>query len=360
MAPKIASKLSARRAGRLPFALLGFLWALPLAAQTPSGTDAAEKAESAPQRAQRLFDEARTLMKQERYPEACERLAESQALDPGGGTLLNLGICRLHEGRTATAFRMLSDARDQARAAGRADRTATAEKYLAEVTPRLSRLVLELPPNGLPDGTLLEVDGSPVELSAASEPRWLDPGDHLVRVSRDGFQSYDAKFTLGPDADTQHVTLPELAPVAEPAMPPIAPVPPPAAAEAVREPVAQPAAKAEHSSPPALAYALLAGGGAALVAGSYFGVQAFSHKHASDEHYDGTHCTQSSCVDDWNQAKTSAIASDVAFGVGIAAAGTGLYLLLAHPKPSSHGAASIGLTFGAGRSAGFASASGRF
>ncbi len=358
MAPKIVSSFSAQPLGRLGVALLAFSWALPLRAQTPSTPNLGEKAESAGERAQRLFDEARTLMKQERYPEACEKLAESQTLDPGGGTLLNLGICRLHEGRTATAFRLLSDARDQARAAGRADRTATAEKYLAEVTPRLSRLVLELPPNGLPEGSVLAVDGSVLAPNGTSEPLWLDPGEHLVHVSREGFESYDAKVTLGPDADVQHLTLPELVPAAAPAMPPIAPAPPPPASDTVQQPVVEPAAKAERS--PALAYALLAGGGVALVTGSYFGVRAFSQKQASNEHYNGTHCTEPSCVDAWNQAKTSALVSDIAFGVGLAAAGTGLYLLLAHPKSSRGSSASIGLTFGAGRSAGFASASGRF
>jgi hypothetical protein len=80
-----------------------------------------------------------------------------------------------------------------------------------------------------------------------------------------------------------------------------------------------------------LGYTLVGAGGAALVAGGFFGLRALSLKKSSNEHYDGSHCTQQSCVDDWEDAKTAATISNVFFGLGIASAGVGVYMLLSSP-----------------------------
>src|SRR5438477_7999701 len=100
------------------------------------------------QLAQALFDDARRLMEKKRYAEACPKLAESQRLDPGGGTLLNLALCYERLGPIATAWAMYNEALSAAIADRRSEREAFARARIAELAPRLPRLRIELDADG--------------------------------------------------------------------------------------------------------------------------------------------------------------------------------------------------------------------
>lgn len=159
--------------------------------------------------AESLFTEGRTLMDQGRYPEACAKLAESQRLDPGGGTLLNLGVCHEKEGKVGTAYAELDAALAQATQEGRKDRVELARARIAALTPRLPRLSVRV----LAEAPDLEVKVDGVVLR---KPAWgvatvVDPGAHHVEASAPGRVGFSVTLNVG-EAEKRSVEVPALAP----------------------------------------------------------------------------------------------------------------------------------------------------
>src|SRR5271156_4432999 len=95
--------------------------------------------------AQALFEQARQLMADGKYAEACPKLAESERLDPGAGTLLNLGHCYEKNGQTASAGVTFKDAAAAADLKHRADWSARAKERAQDLEKTLSRLIIEVP-----------------------------------------------------------------------------------------------------------------------------------------------------------------------------------------------------------------------
>src|SRR5258707_8791401 len=113
----------------LPFAVA------PLQARAhahPRGTD--------PAGAEKLFADARKLLEAGKYAEACQKLADSQKLDPGVGTLLNLAQCYEKLGRTATAWATYHEALAGARASGPVEREKRASRRAEALENRLPKV----------------------------------------------------------------------------------------------------------------------------------------------------------------------------------------------------------------------------
>src|SRR5690349_13986528 len=68
--------------------------------------------------AQALFDDAKELVKSGKAAEACPKFEESQRLDPGLGTQLNLADCYERIGRTASAWTIYVEVAPAARREG--------------------------------------------------------------------------------------------------------------------------------------------------------------------------------------------------------------------------------------------------
>ncbi|HEX6276874.1 MAG TPA: tetratricopeptide repeat protein [Polyangiaceae bacterium] len=281
--------------------------------------------------AETLYQQARDLMAEGRYDEACPKLEESQRLDPATGTLLNLASCHEHQGRLATAWFEYLDAVTLARRDGRPDRVAYAQGRLAELEPKLSRLTLVVPEAADYPGLELELDGTRIGKAARGVPAPVDPGAHVVEVRAPGRQSIKLSIEIGTVPEQKTLTIPELAPTTPEPAPVVVPAPQSA------EPA--PADRASPGRPiPTTAYvagAVTAG----LLAGAV--VTGVLYTDRKDD-YEHTHSEA-----DYDAARTLLVANAVLW-IGVATgAGLTTYLYVTRPAEVPGVASASGLPHGA-------------
>jgi tetratricopeptide (TPR) repeat protein len=162
--------------------------------------------------AEALFAEGRRLMAAQRYAEACAKFRESQLLDSGVGTLLNLGRCYAKQGKTASAWSTYGEAAALARAAGQHKREEVARNEIDALEPELSRIRIRVATQ--PGNTELRVtlDGMPIGRQLWGIETPIDPGDHELAASAPGFRAWSERFQAR-ERTLQIVQVPALAPL---------------------------------------------------------------------------------------------------------------------------------------------------
>jgi serine/threonine-protein kinase len=311
-----------------PVLVLAFAFAWPGAALAQvSAADAAA--------AEKLFEDARALMARGDYGAACPKLAESQRLDPGVGTLLNLGDCYEKNGQVASAWATYQDAATAATRAGQKPRAKFAQARADELKKRLVYLKLEV--RSPAPGEVVSRDGVALGGAAWGTPIPIDPGEHRFEATAPGRRTWSKTVTItGPELS---LSIPELeqAPVepahaVEPTRPPAAVIAPPAGPA--------PAPAPEQPAPPSttrvtVGWVLGGVGVVGLGVGAVLGLRA---KSLADEANSGP-CSPVDCdahgIELTHDAKRNAGLSTVAFAVGGAALLGGLVLVLTGPSTSA-------------------------
>jgi hypothetical protein len=291
-----------------------------------------------------LFKEGRRLLDEGKVVEACTKFAESERLDPGGGTLLNLAECHRRQGRAASAWTEFTEALAQARRDGRADRSDIAASRVAELEPQLSRLSVVVPPAADRVDLTVTLDHAPLRRPAWGLAVPLDPGAHTVQASAPGCKPWTAEIAIGPAHDLQSVAVPPLEPAPRELAPTEgAPVPIASAAPTIAPPPS-PAPEVSSVSPwrdgAMVGAAALGAVGVGL--GSYFGLNAITlNQHAASECPAGR-CTNQAQSTSAN-ATSSADASTVSFAVGAAGVAAAAALFFTRHASAVHTVA-IGAT----------------
>lgn len=310
-------------------------FATTLAAVAMVAPAAAQTVDTDRQIAQQLFDDGRALLEARRYAEACPKFAESQRLDPGGGTLVNLAYCHELEGKTATAWSEFRDALGQAIKDNRKDREELARSHIADLAPKLMRIVVQVPERLAAREPEINLDKSKLPVVAWNTPIPVDPGEHRVSVATPGGQPWSATVSASAPGETYTVKVPS----AE------SPVACPQGQMRVQEACVTIPWDGTKSRRTTAFWLTLGGAGTLLVTSAITGVVALSaDAYVKDNcSTDRDFCRVSDASDAATRAKTFAWISTATLGAGLVA-GVVSFVLPREPPPAlGGGAITLGL-----------------
>jgi hypothetical protein len=269
-------------------------------------------------------------MQEGKAAEACPKFEESQRLDPGSGTLLNLARCYEVSGRVASAWNVYLEAAAAAQASGNKAREKEARSRADALRPKLTRLVIDVP-NEVRTIAGLEIlrDGDRVGTAQWGVAIPADAGEHSIEARAPGRAAWKTSVTLRDPGQSVSVTVPPLAPAqAEVAG---APVP---AAEPVKE-APPPARKGSLGTQRTLALVAAGVGVVGVGIGTVFGLRSKSQHDIAEEHCTGSVCDTQEGVDAGNEAYSAGTISTVGMIVGVAGLAGGAALwFTAKPEPS--------------------------
>lgn len=304
--------------------------AAPASAQTPESQAAAQK----------MFDDAMSLMAAGRYPEACSLLEESQKLDAGMATQFRLAECYEKAGRLASAWTTFVEVANAAQAAARKDREIVARERAEALKPKLSHLVIKASDVAAnTPGLQIKRDGIVI-----GRPQWdtavpVDSGQHTVEASAPDKKAWTTRTQVDPGPGTTTITIPILTPVTSI----------PSSRAAVPQGGAEPGGWATQRT-----VGLIVGGLGVVsaVVGTVFGVQSFGDNDDSSAHC--TTGTPDRCDDVGlalrSDATEAATVSTVMFALGGTAVAAGVVLFVTAPSRTSNasGGKRVGVTLTAG------------
>lgn len=295
-------------------------------------------------RAESLFRVGKEAFERGDYATACPQLAESQRLEPAGGTLLALALCYERLGKNATAWALFQEAEAVALRQGRADRARIARREAEKLQAGLSFLTITVDADA---DRAVEVflDDLRVGEAAYGVRTALDVGAHVVEARHGGQPYFTETVALAPGQRlTVEIPAPKPAPPAADLVPP-APSPP---ARALSVPVA-PAPRLTKSEPsdPAkepgveryLPELVFGAGIASLLAGGYFGVRAWQGAREVEAGCPADPCDPALEPVHEGSKRDAALANWLV-GLGAVSAGVGTYLWVRRARKPPHNAVS--------------------
>lgn len=291
-----------------------------LAADPPVETPPAEPSPPpVTTRADALFQEGKLLMEQGKFVEACDKLAESDVLDPAIGTLGLLATCHEQQGRIATAWREYNQTAIRAEAVGD-ERGAFARERAKAIEPQVPKLLVRL---AIVDPNIVVLrSGVRLQAEELGVPTPIDPGTYEIVVRYPDKPEFRAAVTAAV-GKTAEVEVPN----------PNAPK----QQNILREPIVASPAPISGTK----IGALIAGGigVVGLGVGTAFGISAAGKNSASiaiqQRCNSAQDCEEGKTLR--SQAFTAATIANVGVGIGLVGVGTAVVLALLPNRSASVG-----------------------
>jgi hypothetical protein len=245
-----------------------------------------------------LVNEAKKAMKDKRFADAEKALRRADGLDPSPQIKIDLAAALTEEGKLVEASGVLHRITDGTVVSPATKRLHDqVKKQLAAIEPRIPWIQIDIG-GPMAGSATTSIDGNDVD--AANEVP-LDPGDHPISASADGFERASRTVTLREGAH-EHVHL-DLTPTVK--------APPPKVAGGSKAP----------------AITLFALGGAGLIVGGGAGIAALLQAKDAKAQCTGNVCPSSSAAA-IDRSKLSGTISTIGFIAGGTLVGAGIVTLI--------------------------------
>ncbi len=297
-----------------------------LAAVGTTSSARAAPGEPAPVRADQLFREGQAMLARGDVPGACAKLADSYALDPALGTLLNLAYCHEKQGRLYTAWTEFVRGEIQAVRSEQQERASFAAEHRLAVAAKLPRARLVAPARV----TALRIDGQRYDAVLDGSPVVVPPGTHELVIEMADGQKKSASATFPAEGGvTIDVRFGDDA--SRGSSPGAATGDAPKAGEE----------GGDGDTARTVGFVLGGVGIVALGIGTYFGIATFTKKGDASKGCSPAGCTPDG-KRDGDSAHTNATLSTVFFVTGALATAAGVYLVITAPKSPARAAIVLG------------------
>lgn len=292
-----------------------------LAFSTPAFADKADE----------VFKQAKKLMAEKKYAEACPKFEKSYQMDPGIGGQLNVGKCYEEWGKLGKAYRAYSDALKKAEDSND-NRAEKIKKLVAQLEPQVPRLVIHIPPDADTAGLQVAIDGVSVTIEDLANPQLVDPGPKQVEYAL-GSGARKTKIVPVERNGTSEITLELPKAKAKPEKPDHGVV---VVVKPKHDNIPEVADDTGHGQ--RVAGLVIAGVGVAgMAVSSFLALSARSkYNDALSTHcMDMTNACDAQGLTDTHDARSQANTATIIFGVGVAATVAGIVVYVVAPKAAS-------------------------